>query len=127
MDESENAAGGLLASARRIVRSVCDLAQSRLELFLLEIKEERLRLVQVLMLVAVCVVCTLMTLLLVTFTVVVIFWEQRGLVLGLLTALYAIVAGGTMWSLRRRFREWQPFASTLDQFKKDRECLGRQN
>ena len=126
MDDPEHEPGGFLATGKRILRSVGDLAHSRLELFLMELKEERIRLVDMLLLLAVCAVCALMTLALLTFTLVVIFWDHRVLVLVLLTLLYGAGAGGSFWTLRNRLRHWQSFAATMEQIKKDRACLEKQ-
>ena len=124
MDETQHQPAGLLAGARRILRTLADLAQHRIELFLVELREERMRLFDALLLVAVCVVCALMTLALFTFTLVVIFWEEhRLLVLALLTLAYATGAGVSFWTLRSRLRRWQAFAATLEQIKKDRACF----
>jgi len=127
MDDSQHEPDGLLATGKRILRSVGDLVQSRLELFLLELKEERIRLLDALLLVAACGVCALMTLALFTFTLVVIFWEHRGLVLVGLTLAYGGGAVASFWTLRNRLRVWQSFAATLDQIKKDRACLQKPN
>jgi len=127
MDDSQHEAGGLLATGRRILRSIGDLAQSRLELFLVELKEERIRLFDALVLVAACVVCAVMTLALLTFALVVIFWEYRVVVLVALTVVYGVGAGASFWTLRTRLRHWQSFAATLDQIKKDRACLQKLN
>ncbi len=127
MDDSQHEAGGLLATGKRILRSVGDLAQSRLELFLVELKEERIRLFDALVLVAAGLVCALMTLALFTFTLVVIFWEHRVVLLVVLTVAYGAGAGGAFWTLRSRLRHWQSFAATLDQIKKDRACLRKPN
>ena len=107
MDDSQHEAGGLLATGKRILRSAGDLVQSRLELFLVELKEERIRLFDALLLVVVCVVCVLMTLALLTFTLVVVFWEHRVVELVLLLLLYAGGAGAAFWTLRNRLRDWQ--------------------
>jgi uncharacterized membrane protein YqjE len=80
-----------------------------------------------LLLVAACVVCALMTLALLTFTLVVIFWEYRVVVLVVLTLAYGAGAGASFWTLRNRLRHWQSFAATLDQIKKDRACLQKPN
>jgi uncharacterized membrane protein YqjE len=128
MDDPQHEAGGLLASGKRILRSVCDLAQSRVELFLIEVKEERIRLFDALFLVAACLVCALMTLALLTLTLVVIFWEEHRVgVLVLLTLGYAAGAGASFWTLRNRLRDWQSFAATLEQIKRDRACLEKPN
>lgn len=127
MDDSQHEPGGLLATGKRILRTVGDLVQSRLELFLVELKEERIRLFDALLLVVACVVCALMTLALLTFTLVVVFWDHRVVVLLLLTLVYGAGAGASFWALRHRLRQWQSFTATLDQIKKDRACLEKQN
>ena len=68
MDESSEGPGGLLTAGKRIMRSVCDLARARLELFLVELKEERIRVFDAVLLLLLGVGCTLMTLVLLTFT-----------------------------------------------------------
>lgn len=104
-----------------------DLAQNRLELFLLELREERLRIFDALLLVAFGLVCALMTLGLLTFIVVVIFWEHKVLVSVLLMLAYAGGAGGAFWTLRQRLQRWHSFAASLEQFKKDHACLQKTN
>lgn len=114
----------MLGTARRLLESARSLLEKRVELFLIELKEERIRLFDALLLAAAAVICCLMTLVLVTFTLVVIFWENhRVLVLALLTAAYA---GGAVWayaSYRSHLRKWNSFDETLGQIKKDREWL----
>lgn len=127
MDDPQHEPDGLLATGKRILRSVGDLVQCRLELFLLELKEERIRLLDALLLVAACGVCALMTLAVLTFTLVVIFWEHRVLVLVGLTLAYGAGAGASFWTLRNRLRHWQSFTATLEQIKKDRACLQKPN
>jgi uncharacterized membrane protein YqjE len=68
-----------------------------------------------------------MALALLTLTVVVIFWEHRVLVLGLLTVAYAAGAAWSFWKLRRRLDEWESFPATLEEFKKDQACLEKQD
>jgi uncharacterized membrane protein YqjE len=128
MDDSQHEPVGLLATGKRILRSLGDLAQSRLELFLLELKEERIRVLDALLLMAACLICGLMTVALLTLTLLVVFWqEHRVIVLVLLTLVYATGTGATFWMLRNRLRDWQSFAATLEQIKKDRGCLEKQN
>ena len=128
MDDSQHEAGGLLATGRRMLRTIGGLVESRIELFLLELKEERVRLLDALLLVAACLVSALMTVAMLTLTLVVIFWQEyRVTVLVLLTLGYAVGAGVSFWTLRNRLRDWQSFAATLDQIKKDRACLEKQN
>jgi len=128
MNEAPHAEGGLLATARRMFRTFRGLVENRVELFLLEWKEERLRLFDALLLFAAGVICAGVTLVLLTLTLVVVFWEEhRILVLVLLTFAYAAGAGLAFWSLRRRLHRWQAFSATLAQLKKDGECFEAQN
>ena len=127
MDGSSSESASPLAAGKRILRTVCDLAQTRVELFLIELKEERIRVVDVLLLLAIGMVCALMTLVLLTFTVVLIFWEHRVLALGLLTLLYGVLAAGAFWTLRKRLADWNSFSATLNELKKDRACLDKPN
>ncbi len=128
MDDSQQEPVGLLATGKRILRSLGDLVQCRLELFLAELEEERIRLLDALLLVAACLVSALMTVVMLTLTLLVIFWqEHRVAVLVLLTLAYATGAGASYWTLRNRLRDWKSFTATLEQIKKDRACLEEQS
>ncbi|MGH7994143.1 MAG: phage holin family protein, partial [Limisphaerales bacterium] len=76
MSESPQTGGGLLGSAKQMLQTASQLLESRVELFLLELKEERVRLVAALLLALTGGICVLMTLVLVTFTIVVVFWDN---------------------------------------------------
>jgi uncharacterized membrane protein YqjE len=128
MDETPHAGGGILATLARMFKTLRDVVENRVELFLLEWQEERLRLLHALLLAAMGMLCALMTLLMVTLTLVVVFWDtHRVLVLTLVTAAYAATAVAAFAALRSRLRKWQAFSATLDQIKKDRECVEKPN
>lgn len=128
MDHAPQESGGLLATGKRILGTVYSLAETRLELFLLELQEERIRLFDALLLVGLCLVCSLMALVLLTVTVVMVCGENYRLpALVLLTLAYASGAGWSAWKLRRRLQQWQSFAATLEQFRKDQSCLEKPN
>jgi uncharacterized membrane protein YqjE len=127
MDDPQPDPGGLLATGKRIVRLLGNLAHSRLDLFLVELKEERIRVFDALLLVVVGVVCAVMALVLFTFTLVVIFWDHSVLVLAVLTLVYGVGASAAFLTLRDRLRRWDSFSATLEQFKKDRACLEKPN
>jgi len=128
MDEAPPEPGGLLVTGTRILHSLISLGRSRLELFLVEVQEERLRLFGALVLLGACLMFAFMALALGTLTVAVIFWEQhRIVVLVSLTTAYAVGAGWSFWALRRRLLGWQSFSATLEQFKKDQACLEKPN
>jgi uncharacterized membrane protein YqjE len=128
MSDQPNPEGGLFETVPRLWRTVRQVATSRVELFLVEWKEERLRLFDTLLLVAAATVCAAMAAVLLALTLVVMFWqEHRVAVLGLLTVLFASGAGALVWTVRRRLLHWQAFAATREQLKKDCACFGTGN
>ena len=128
VNETPQTGSGLLGSVKQALQTASQLLESRAELFLLELKEERVRVVAALLLALAGGICALMTLLLVTFTIVIVFWDTyRIAVLVGLIAVYGAGAVGALVALRRRLRRWQPFAASLEQIKKDRACLETKN
>ena len=128
MDDSSDDGQGALSGPGRMLRTLLDVAENRVELFLLESKEQRLRFFDALLLAAAGVVCALMTLLMITLTVVVVFWDtHRVLVLVLFTVTYASASVVALAALRSRLRKWQAFTATLEEFKKDIACFKRPN
>jgi len=128
VSDTQQTEGGLLGSVKQMLQTASQLLESRVELFLLELKEERVRLVAALLLALAVGICALMTVVLVTFTIVIVFWDTYRIpVLVVLTIAYAAGAAGAFISLRRRLRRWQAFSASLEQIKKDRACLGTKN
>jgi uncharacterized membrane protein YqjE len=59
-----------------------------------------------------------------TGTIVVIFWElSRIAALVVLISLYSVAAFSFYLRLTRLLRDWQNLPATRDQFRKDRACL----
>src|SRR5260221_8049030 len=128
MSETPQTEDGLLAPVTRLLKTLVNLLENRLELFLVEVQEERVRLVEVLLLAAMGGLAALMTLILITLTVVVIFWENhRVLVLVLFTLAYAAAAAVAFWTLPSRLNPWRAFTATLEQIKKDRPWIEKQD
>ncbi len=128
MDETPPTEGGAWSSVSRLIQTLRDIGENRIELFLLELQEERVRLFDALFLLAAGIICVLMTLILITFAVIVVFWDtHRLLVLGILTGIYGVAAVAVLAALYSRLQRWQAFAATLDQIKKDSECFKKPN
>ena len=118
----------MLGSVTRMFQSLFDLAENRVELFLIESKEQRARMFGALLLAATAIVFAFMTLAMVTLIVLVIFWDtHRLLVLTVLTAGYAVPATVAFVRLRSVLHRWQAYSATLEEFKKDRACFKKQN
>lgn len=124
MDNTSQGEGGLLSPLRRMLKTLRDVAENRVELFLVEWQEERLRMLDALWLLMVGTVCALMALIMATLIVVVIFWDtHRMLVLALLLLAYTGVAVTAFGILYSRLKRWRAFAATLEQIKKDQACF----
>ncbi len=107
-----------------MLKTLREVGENRLELFLLEVQEERVRLFDALILIAIGIVCVTMALIMITFTLVVIFWDtHRLLVLALAIAVYVIAALVALRKLRSNLQHSQPFSATLEELKKDRACF----
>jgi uncharacterized membrane protein YqjE len=126
---NEGNPAGLLGSVRRIFDSLLGLAQSRLQLFSLELESEKIRLVDTLIKLAIVLAVAFIGLLLAAFTVAMFVWEQAGFPgLLIMTGVILATAGILLWCLRSGLRKGPaPFAKTLAEFNKDRSCLGKKD
>jgi len=123
MAETESTNGSVFASFRKIGGIVAAVLQNRADLLAVELQEEKYRLVEVLILVGVALALGMMALF--VFTGVIIFavpeayriWVACGL--GVLYLL-GIVA---LWSRIKKLLQNQPFPESINQIKKDWECL----
>ena len=125
---SEPQEQGLFSSLRRLVDTSLATLQNRIELFAVELHEEKCRLIEVIILVAALVALATVTLALVTLTIVVLAWDNARL--AALISLSVIYLGTTVFvgrSLLERLKSRRPLSATLDELKKDRECLKTTN
>ncbi len=128
MAEADETTLGVWASLRRILDTLLATAQNRVELFAVELQEEKCRLVEAILCTAAVAACGMMTLSLATFTIVVLFWEKGRLaVLGGLCGLYLVGTVLAWRALQRRLKARSAFADTLGELSKDRACLKTEN
>jgi uncharacterized membrane protein YqjE len=128
MEQGETKRHGLFDTLRRLGATVLAILQNRLELLVVELQEERVRLFNALLLAAVVVGLGFLTLATVAVVVLIVVWKEYGVTgllavsgLGLITTLLAY------WRLRVRLKNWPLLSSTLAELKKDRECLERKS
>ena len=125
---NENSAG-FPGSLRTFLNSGLGLVENRVELFAVELQEEKWRLFRLLISEAALASLGTVALTLVTFTLVIVFWETARL--PVLLALSSVYLAGTAFLHQRIHRQLQagfrPFSSTLDEIKKDRSCLDAKN
>jgi len=108
-----------------MVEALLATATNRVELFAVELQEEKCRLIEALLCVAVVAAMAMMTLAMITFTIVVIFWENGRL--AVLISLSLAFLTGTVLAWRflqnRLHKNPPPFSATIGELKKDRACL----
>lgn len=125
MPDDAQDAGGPKASVRRLATSLMGLVRTRAELFTVELQEEKLRVVRLLVWLCAAIVFG-MSAVLVAFALAALFlWHTFGyLGLGCLALGALLVAGGILWVLWRQLLHGpQPFAATVNELRKDFECL----
>ena len=124
MAEPGESRQGVFASLRRLLTTILAIAHNRLELWLVELQEERWRLFDALLLAGVVVILAMMTLLVATVAIVVVCLKANRLDLVVaLTLLYLVATIFGYWRLRTRLKNWAPFSATLAELKKDKACL----
>jgi len=114
----------LAASSKRFARRLLTIGENRLELLMVEVQEERVRLLRAILLALGVAVMGLLAAIALTATIVVLFWDvSRVSVLLTLTTLYGAAAVLLYSRLNGLQRDWKNLPETLDQFRKDRACL----
>ena len=109
---------------KRFVRQLLTIGENRLELLMVEVQEERERLLHAILLALGVAVFGFLAGAALTVALVVLLWSLSPVaVLLTMTALYAAIS----FFLYRRFadlqRHWKTLPATLDQLRKDRACL----
>jgi len=129
METAPPGSGGVLNSLRSLGDGVLASVQDRLELFSIELREEKVRLIQTFVWISAAVFLGMLAIMFASLTLVYLFWESaRLVVLGGLTALY----GGALVVIIIAFRRYlarqpSPFAATLHEIGEDRACIRREN
>jgi uncharacterized membrane protein YqjE len=123
--ESSSANGLHLGNAtKRIAQRVFVIFENRLQLLMVEAQEERERVLLAIMLGLCAAAFGLLAGVALTIMIAVALWDHSPIIaLLVLTLLYAIAAVSFYARLNRLQRDWQTLPGTLDQLKKDRECL----
>lgn len=114
---------------KAIAGNLAAIARSRLELFSIELQEERHRLIQGLIWASAAIFCGAMAFILINVTIVYLFWEEARLaVLITLTLFYTLSLAAIAIGFRGYLRKQRPpFADSIREFKKDYECFRKRN
>lgn len=116
----------MAVSSKRIAQRVLTIGENRIELLLVELQEERERLLLAILLAMAVAAFGLLAGVAFTIAVAVFFWAYSPLAaLLVLAAFYVTTAAFIYAKLIRLQRDWNTLPATLDQLRKDRECLER--
>ena len=114
----------MTAATRRLGRRLLVIIENRLQLVLVELQEERERFLRALGLVVAVAVFGLLAGIALTGLIVLALWNYSPLLaLAGLMVVYAVAAGYCVGQLRRLQRDWPTLPATLEQLRKDCECL----
>ena len=122
---ADAARGGLLHSLRALLATLLITARTRGELLQVEIEEERLRVIGIAVLVVAAGFFLALALLVLTFFVILLFWDSnRLLATGLVALIYLLIGIGFAFAARQRARvKSKLFAASLAELAKDSERL----
>jgi uncharacterized membrane protein YqjE len=124
MDKPEETSLPLTGASRKVARRFFVILENRLQLLMVEAQEERERVLLFIWLGLGIVIFALLAGVALTVVVAVAFWNHSPVIaLLVLTAIYGAIAGFLYTRLLRLQRDWQTLPETLDQLRKDRECL----
>lgn len=124
MEPATESFGKLGASSKHFARRLWTIGENRVELLMLEVQEERERLLRAMMLALGVAVFGLLTGAALTVALVVLLWSVSPIA-GLFT-MTALYGAATVFLYRRLTllqRNWKTLPATLDQLKKDRACV----
>jgi uncharacterized membrane protein YqjE len=117
----------LADSSRRLAHRLLTIGENRLQLLMVEVQEERARLEQAIAFGVLLLFFALLAGVALTLLIVFIFWEHNPIVAtAILTVIYGSCATAFYVKLARLWRDWKTLPATLEQLKKDRECLENQ-
>ena len=125
METPPPASTGFLGSLRSLGDGVLATVEDRLELFSVELQEEKFRLIQTIFWISAAVFSAMMAVTFVSLTLVFLFWKSAQLaVLGGLAALYTGALVVIVLAFRRFLaRQPKPFAATRQELGADRSCI----
>jgi uncharacterized membrane protein YqjE len=124
MTESTARYRQLATTSKYFARRLLTIGENRLELLMVEVQEERERLLHAFLLALGIAAFGSLAGIVLTGTIVVLFWTISPVaVLLALTGFYIAAAVFLYWRLTVLLRNWKNLPATLDQLRKDFACL----
>jgi uncharacterized membrane protein YqjE len=125
MTEDDPKPDGWLDALRRSGDSVLGLVQNRLEIFSVELQEEKLRTIKLLIWLGVALALGIAAILVAAGALAIFLWQVAGYwgLVGLALLTLGGAAGIVLWLRQQLHTGPTPFSTTVAEFKKDRACL----
>jgi len=129
MKPTTSTTSGYISSLQSLGDGVLASVQARLELFTIELHEEKFRLVQSYLWISAVFFVGMMAITFGSLTLVYLFWDSARLaVLGGLTIFYSGMLAVLIIAIRGYLaRQPKPFAATLQELGEDRACIRNEN
>jgi uncharacterized membrane protein YqjE len=123
------APSGIAAWLRAVGDALLADVRDRVALLALEVEEEKWRLIETLVAIGAAMITGVMMLALASLTLVILFWDtaRLGVIAGLAGFHGLLFSGIVLWLRQRLARLPRPFAATLAEIEKDRQCLRDRN
>lgn len=129
MSSTTTNASGFMGGLRMLGDSLFECVQDRMQLFAIELQEEKFRLIQIVIWISAVVFTGMMAAIFASITLVYLFWQSAPLAtLGSLTVFYGLSLTAAI--LRLRFyltRLSHPFAASIEELNEDRSCIRNTN
>jgi uncharacterized membrane protein YqjE len=123
-DRSSGVSGGILAATKNGAATLLATGRTRLELLGNEFGEEKLRAIRLLLLAQTASFCLIVGTILVLGVLTVLFWEQRLVLLIVLSAGFLLAGGVALLALRRASRGRRHlFTSSIAELEQDIRLL----
>jgi uncharacterized membrane protein YqjE len=124
MQTSSNNSPHLGDATKRIAQRMFVIVENRLQLLMVEAQEERERVLLAILLALCTAVFGLLAGVTLTVVIALALWEHSHIIaLVVLATLYSIAAVFFYQRLGRLQQDWETLPGTLEQLKKDRQCL----
>jgi uncharacterized membrane protein YqjE len=124
MEESGSSLRQLAATSKHFVRRLATIGENRLELLAVEMQEERERILHAFLLALGVAAFGLLAGIALTAAIAVLLWTYSpAAVLLILAGIYAAAGIFLCRRLAGLLRNWQTLSASIDQLRKDRDCL----
>ena len=125
MEPATPASAGFIHSLRSLSDGLLAMVQDRLELFAVELQEEKFRLIEIFIWISAAIFTGMMALAFASLTLVYLFWASARLaVLGGLTLFYTAALVAIIVAFRRFIaHQPRPFPATRQEIGEDRACI----